>query len=181
MPAVKFRTLIVGAVAGAAFLLAGASGASASPTHAASAAKPVVTASPDASCEPGYYTIKDGYGKYLTGEGVNNPVETTTDTNYCWRTQPDYVWGPIKNEAGQVLRWDAAAGEVVLAPSYATVTYEEWQANPTLGATAYVNLWEFDTTDGLAGLLYAIHNSGSSLLSAAGVNTTAQSLWYKGS
>jgi hypothetical protein len=97
-------------------------------------------------CESGYVNVIDdvGFGYALAGEGINNPVQTTSRGG-CWHfvtgigAGGDYY--ALKDEGGNCLNYSVALGGVVdvaTSCNYGS-TQQQWRWNGSLLTNAYAS------------------------------------------
>jgi hypothetical protein len=110
-------------------------------------------------CESGYGIWQNKNDKYYLGKPdikVGQPIETTTDNNYCWLFPVSGTYGIIENEAGYCAGWDSTTVTVNL--QYCNeANYQEWYVDNDDGTitlkneyavdNGYTNLWMEATGD----------------------------------
>ena len=163
------RRLIVAAAGGVLACGLAAAPALAAPAHHHPAARAAVTAGPDASCDSGYDVWQNTDGYWLDGNGNGNPVETGTNSDYCWKTAAVGDEGEVTAESGLCLGEYSDGAGTELQTCIGTKP-QVWElGSEGNGTFVLVNEWSFD--EGLIGDLAANNDADGSYVNADSATT----------
>jgi hypothetical protein len=164
-------------------LVTGASASAANSTATGAAIAPntlavhaVMRATPDDDCPSGYWplaVIGSAGWFYAAVDGVDEPIDLSTDPDNCWHTVGFGDLGQIKNRDGYCMSYNSDYG-AVYATACSADSWVQWQ--PLAGpdeSNNYVSLYT-------AGYLSAEILAAGSVIDANQYSESANDEWYTG-